>query len=93
MEFQPVRLFLELPGELVVMEVPKVRAKRRFLPFDVVQLPFPPTHDSSAKGIASSSKAYSYESGATRAIRFYEATQLPFPAPYDQGKRTISEQH
>ena len=85
MESQSVRLMLELPGELVVMEVPKVEAQRHFVALDAVQLPFPPPYDSSGKGVASSSNPYQYDSWSTRAIRFYEATQLPFPPPYDPG--------
>ena len=88
-ESQSVRLFLELPGELVVMEVPNIKAQRRFVALDAVQLPFPPPYDSSVKGIASSSNPYQYDSGSTRAIRFYQVTQLPFPPPYDPGNRNL----
>ncbi len=81
---QSVKVFLELPGELVVMEVPKVEAQRRFVALDAVQLPFPPPYDSSGKGIAPSSNPYHYDAGTTHPIRFYEATQHPFPPPYDR---------
>lgn len=91
MESQSVRVFLELPGELVVMEVPKVEAQRRFVALNAVQLPFPPPYDSSGKGVASSSNPYHYDSGATSAMRFYEATQLPFPPPYDHRKQMESD--
>ena len=85
MESQSVKVFLELPGELVVMEVPKVEAKRRFVAFDAVQLPFPPPYDSSGKGVATSSNPYQYDSKSTLAIGSYEATHLPFPPSYDPG--------
>lgn len=89
MESQSVRVFLELPGELVVMEVPKVEAQRRFVALDAVQLPFPPPYDSSGKGLASSSNPYQYDSRSTQVIRFFEATQLPFPPSYDPGNRNL----
>lgn len=82
MDFQSVRVFLELPGELVVMEVPKVEAQRRFLALDAVQSPFPPPYDR----VAPSSSPYHYDSGLTSAPKFYEATQLPFPPPFEPGK-------
>lgn len=89
MESQSVRLFLELPGELVVMEVPKVEAESRFQALDAVQLPFPPPYDSSGKGVAPSSNPYHYDSGRTKAAMFYEATQLPFPPIYDPGTKAF----
>ena len=82
MDFQSVRVFLELPGELVVMEVPKVEAQRRFLALDAVQSPFPPPYDR----VAPSSNPYHYEASRTNAPKFYEATQLPFSPPYSPGE-------
>lgn len=91
MESQSVRVFLELPGELVVMEVPKVEAQRRFLALDAVQMPFPPPYDSSGRGVDSSSNSYPNESHRTRVMGFYEVMQYPFPPPYDHTGRTIRE--
>jgi hypothetical protein len=85
MESQSVRVFLELPGELVVMEVPKVEAQRRFLALDAVQSPFPPPYDR----VAPSSSPYHFDSGRTSASKFYEVVQLPFPPSYDPGNRNL----
>jgi hypothetical protein len=51
MEFQSVRLLLELPGELVVMEVPKIRKEKWPANLDAKQLPFPPPYDTSGDAI------------------------------------------
>jgi len=89
MDFQSVRVFLELPRELVVMEVPKVEAQRRFLALDAVQLPFPPPYDPSGEGVAPSSSPYHFDSGRTSDPKFYEAVQLPLPPSYDPVNRNL----
>jgi|GEM_PF-2546209 len=85
MEHQTVKLFLELPGELVVMQVPKVKAERLTVSLDAVQLPLPPPYDPSGKGITSASNPYRYNSSQVSPIVSSEPQQLPFPPPYDPG--------
>ena len=86
MEFHAVRLYLELPGELVVMEVPRVASERRFKALDAAQLPFPPSYDSSGNGIHPPSARYEYKERPATSTTYYEPTQHPFPPPYDHGK-------
>lgn len=81
MEPRSVRLILELPGELVVMEVPEVEAERRFLALDAVQFPFPPPHGAGGIGMTNPYKCRRERIDPTKS---YEPTQLPFPPPYDQ---------
>lgn len=46
-----VRVFLPLPGELVVLEVPRIEARPRIAPLEATQLPFPPAYDPSGQSI------------------------------------------
>ena len=71
-----MKLFLQLPGQLVVMEVPKVESQRRFLPIDAVQLPFPPPCDAETNRIGHQSSSN---------VRSCEVGQAPCPPPYDPG--------
>ena len=51
MEDQSVRLFLPLPEEVVILEVPRIEPTTRMRMYDAGQLPFPPAYDPSGQGI------------------------------------------
>lgn len=51
MEDQRVRLFVPLPEEAVVLEVPRIEPTARLWMYDAVQLPFPPAYDPSGQDI------------------------------------------
>lgn len=51
MEDQTVRLFLPLPEEVVILEVPRIEQTAPLRTYEATQLPFPPAYDPSGQGI------------------------------------------
>ncbi len=48
---ETLRLYLPLPEEMVVIEIPRINPPRRFQMYEAEQLPFPPPYDASGCGI------------------------------------------
>lgn len=63
MDGQRIRLFLELPGETVVIDAPRIgnQPTPSIQPLEAVQLPFPPAYDPTGKGAQQGPKQQSDE--------------------------------